>query len=480
MTLEEKQMLEKNKKAYGIGIITIIGIAVLGSLGLFGGGSGSKLHYIVRFAVSVACLVAFIIFYQKDKHSIRFMYTGSACMIVAYLFLIFTTTSPYMYSTMYPIALFVLFYMDRKYTHAAIVACAFCNLILALRLKSVDFAEASMNFLFALFCCIIIYFVVQVMDKQKNETNEEIEKKAKAQRELTDKIEDTNARTKDNLEIAYTKANELSELMSAAINSSNQISQGARETAESIQNQTEMTNNIANSLESVAANSKEMLESSSQTIEEVNAGNKYIEKLQEQAKEVTNINSSTMKLTEELNTNASAVKDILSTILSISSQTNLLALNASIEAARAGEAGKGFAVVAEEIRELSVKTKESAEEIGNTINILLKTIDETSKNINETIDTSNKQNELIAETGEKFKAIQENAIGLSNKVSEVSKEVSHCVDANTIVVDNITNLSAISEELSASSDNSLETANKCNSKVDEMNDILKEIHKINS
>ncbi len=57
------------------------------------------------------------------------------------------------------------------------------------------------------------------------------------------------------------------------------------------------------------------------------------------------------------------IAQVTNLISSVAFQTNLLALNAAVEAARAGEHGKGFAVVAEEVRGLSARSSEAAQQI---------------------------------------------------------------------------------------------------------------------
>ena len=111
---------------------------------------------------------------------------------------------------------------------------------------------------------------------------------------------------------------------------------------------------------SIADNSKLSAEKLSEICNEFSNMNNAIEMVHTGGKETT---EEALKLAE----NITEIRKFIKDIQDISSRTNLLSFNASIEAARAGEAGKGFRIIANEVKSLSQKTQEVSKRIDDTI-----------------------------------------------------------------------------------------------------------------
>lgn len=98
---------------------------------------------------------------------------------------------------------------------------------------------------------------------------------------------------------------------------------------------------------------------------------------------------------EAMKASSETLQKIVDIIGGISSQTRLLSLNATIEAARAGDLGRGFAVVANEVRQLALKSKENAEQIGDNLKKFSVDVDEIGSELQEQSETILSLNSLF-------------------------------------------------------------------------------------
>ena len=228
------------------------------------------------------------------------------------------------------------------------------------------------------------------------------------------------------------------------------ISDGADNCAEQTQTQSEKTNEIQDRLSNTNDAAEMVLKTTEKLQSVVENGKSESDELARQSVIVDESTEQISKTIEKLVEHVKKVSGITDAILNISSQTNLLALNASIEAARAGEAGKGFAVVADEIRQLAEMTKVSTEQITQIMNELTEITNDTQDELKSAVDSIDVQRDKVKTVHESFNEVEENIASLVSNMTTVSEEVSAVMNANGVIVDGISTLSGVSEEIAAS------------------------------
>jgi len=275
------------------------------------------------------------------------------------------------------------------------------------------------------------------------------QEKAQGEKILGDVL-DIAAVVKKNSSEASAMMEELKSATAQTSNALENISQGNISNANSIEEQTVMTSNIQKMIEGAKSVADTIIGDAKSSISAVEQGQVSMEELLAQAELIEQSNKQVSHMMHVLDSNAEQVRNITEEIFSISDQTNLLALNASIESARAGDAGRGFAVVAEQIRILAEQTTELTENIQNIVAQLQKNTKETLENVNQVMDASNREKASITTAGLRFMDIHSNMLGLDKNVQNIGQSIDKIFDANNHIVDSISQISAISEEVAAS------------------------------
>ncbi|WP_086481108.1 ammonium transporter [Oceanospirillum sanctuarii] len=153
--------------------------------------------------------------------------------------------------------------------------------------------------------------------------------------------------------------------------------------------------------------------------------------------------ASVYDVTEQVQSQAGAITQILETIEGVAEQTNLLALNAAIEAARAGEAGRGFAVVADEVRALSQQTQGYTRNIQETITELQNRVQNAVTLVRGGHELADTSVGTVTRSGDAFEAINTmvHAINSSSveiaTVAEQQSQIALEVDANIRRIDDV-------------------------------------------
>ena len=382
-----------------------------------------------------------------------------------------------------------ILYFDKKYTVISGIAyLATMVSAVALKVSSGENvgSKEPIDFLFVLSAATLLGAIIILSAKVARVFNEDSVGAAvaeqKRQKEIMDDVLSVASEVRRGTETAMDIINQVNESSEVVNNAMRDISDSTSSTSESIQTQTTMTQNIQESIQVTIESSENMVRVAQQS-NELNQQNLVLMgDLKQQSQVIAETNSDVADAMKALQERTKAVKGIADTIFSISSQTNLLALNASIESARAGEAGRGFAVVADEIRQLAEKTRVETENIARILEELSQNAQHATDAVARSVEAAGVQDQMIEQVSMSFEEMSNNVNGLIDEIEGIDSLLMNLSEANNQIVDNISNLSATTEEVTASSmqatEMTLENLNNAETAKSELSNVLNVSHQL--
>ena len=419
--------------------------------------------------INMLVLILNIVVYKNKKFRQKFRMVNAISLAVVFVAVVFLTDASFIYWIIPVIMFLSLTYYDLNYSKK-IAVFYWIAYIVSIIYRHNTGTEIKTADNYALFIVIIaVMYLATMVTKVMNIFMDDItgymaHQQNKQDIMLNDVLE-TSKVVKEETDKSTVATEQLYDSAETIHRSMAEIADAMELTAESVQDQNVMTQEIQNSIEGTAQRSANMVTVAEESNVNIRENMDAISGLKQQAGEIAVTNEQVNAAMQKLQQKTQEVEEIAGMIFKISSQTNLLALNASIESARAGEAGRGFAVVADQIRQLAEQTRVSTESIKNIVTELNSNADEVVTAVEKSMTATEKQNEMIITAADNFEKLDKNITTLIGGIKEIDTDISGIFAANNKIVESISQLSATAEEITATaeqaknlSDNNLKSA----------------------
>lgn len=400
----------------------------------------------------IACIVLFI----KNPSSKRFRIVPYVGFGVEYLLLVMQTDTEFINVALLGLIVSCIPYYDKKFFKK--VAFSYSGLYIAgVIVRTVKgLTTNDVNYVCMVIIMLLLFYTTTRIGTISKSFSDDalgsISEQSKQQKVMMDDILKISRDIQVQTDKGHALLQNLYETSETANFSMKEISEASGLTARNIQEQNAMTQDIQQEIDEIARYSGNIVRVASESNEAVGNSIHLMDELKQHAASIEGTNRQVTDSMERLQLKTKEVQDIAGVIFKISSQTNMLALNASIESARAGAAGKGFAVVAVQIRELAEQTRQSTESISAILQELTVNAQEVVVSVDSSVAAAGKQSDMIVQAADNFTTLNRNIAGLMSDLRDVDGKIGNLAHTNGRIVENISLLSATTQEVTASAE----------------------------
>lgn len=439
----------------------------------------------IYFVILMVCITAMFIgsgiyTLKTNPSSKKLPWVCAVLFSITYIANVSKSEVPATLTMLYPGIVLFLVYKNRRIIIFQHLCCAIAIMLFFVNNAGKDvISEAGVILIIILIFIPTASYIgklLKMLDHYMNLSIDQVNSQKNDLEEMFSRLKSTSDNVKTHSEELKVIVNEFGESTITVNKSIDEIAGGAKNTAQSIQEETILIDNINKKIKDVSLSTMEVSKCSEAASEAVANGTKSMDMLAEKSRYIMHKNSAVSASMKELEVKSSDIASITNVISEIANKTNLLALNASIEAARAGEAGRGFAVVAEEISKLAEECRTNAENIEKIVVQLQNDTKESVLNVEKLVEETMAQGQIVTNTSESFKKIEESINTVQDEILDVNKHMKDVIDANEKILTSIMSLSSISEETLAVSEESTSISSESLIKVQILESISDNIY----
>lgn len=441
-------------------------------------GSRTILYLAMLILLGLGPVVLEAAIYKKNPESDILRKVIAYSYAVLYAVVVFTTTSKLPFTYIVPMLIIITLYGDISYCLRVGVGGVIVNVadviykVFVTEIAHEDIPDIEIRVIVMIIIVVYLCLTAKVL-KQINEDKQQVleTEKEKVER-LLNQVMRLSGELSGGVEQVDVHMNRLDKSVEEMSEAMEEVAHGTQETAESVQNQLTRTQEIQKLIDDVREVGIYIKERMDAATGEMESGVVDMELLSKQSKQSREANATVVNLMEELHTQAEKMNEIVGLITSIANRTSMLALNASIEAARAGgEAGASFSVVAKQVTDLADQTKVATVNIAELIGTVTDELNQVTDAVRVVEENAEAQDEKTEKLSQSLHGIMDMTVTIDEKTIGLEKMIEKLSAANGDIVQNIQTISAITQEVTAHSSETLNTCRENQGIVDEVSRI---------